>query len=147
MNRRARVGLAAALGIGLASCAHTPHGGKAQTFALDAGQAGRLNSGGRIVFANLVNDSRCPRGAQCAWAGTVTARFTLVPDPGQPESTSVLAVLPGGVSRAEAVGALPVDTLGVRITLLELTPYPEVGGAHAGARPRAIVRVEPARMP
>ena len=125
-----------------AACAHAPAGGKAQTFALDAGQAGTLSGGGRIVFANVVNDSRCPRFAKCAWAGTVTVRFRLVPAASRGDTASVLCVLPGGVARDAAGEQLPVDTLGVRITLLELTPYP-VAGEPATGRPRALVRVAP----
>ncbi len=135
--------LALALALATASCAHAPGAGRGQIFALDQGQAGRLASGGRIVFANVVNDSRCPRGVTCVWAGTATARFQLVPDPSRRDTVSVLAVLSGGAGRDDAAAQLPVDTLGSRITLLELTPYPVAGGERNGERPRAVVRVAP----
>jgi len=130
-----------ALGFALASCAHAPAGGKGQVLALDRGQVGRLDGGGRLVFANVVNDSRCPKGAQCVWAGTATVHLQLVPDPAVPDTVNLLAVLDGGEPHAEAAAQLPVDTLGVSITLLELAPYPTVGRGTSGVRPRATIRV------
>jgi hypothetical protein len=124
----------------LASCAHVKGGGPAQTFSLNEGQRAGLNNGGSITFANVVNESRCPKGVQCVWAGTVTARFRLVPASGG-EAVDVLAVLPGGVSKDDAAGLLPVDTVGVTITLLELTPYPVAGQDPKSVTHRALVRV------
>ncbi|MEP7027819.1 MAG: hypothetical protein ABI960_04415 [Candidatus Eisenbacteria bacterium] len=135
------------LALSAAACAHAPGGGRDQVLALDRGQAGLLDGGGRIVFANVVNDSRCPRGATCIWAGTATAHLQLVLDPQSGDTVSVLAVLPGGVLRQDVGAQLPVDTLGMRITLLELLPYPEAGAERAVVRPRAIVRVSPSPRP
>jgi hypothetical protein len=132
-----------ALGIVSSSCAHAPAGGKGQVLALDRGQVGRLDGGGRLIFANVVNDSRCPKGAQCVWAGTATVHLQLVPDPAVADTVNLLAVLDGGEPRAEAAAQLPVDTLGVSITLLDLAPYPVVGRGTAGVRPRATIRVAP----
>ena len=123
-----------------AGCAHTPQGGTTQSFSLDEGQSGTLSNGGKITFANVVNESRCPKDVQCVWAGTATVRFRLVPRPGEPAS-DVLAVLPGGVGKDDTANLLPVDTLGVSVTLAELQPYP-VSGQEPG-RHRALVRVRP----
>jgi len=123
------------------SCAHAPAGGKGQVFALDRGQIGRLDNGGRLVFANVVNDSRCPKGVQCVWAGTATVHLQLVPDPAVRDTVNLLAVLNGGADPAQASAQLPVDTLGVSITLLDLTPYPVAGRTSTTVRPRATIRV------
>jgi hypothetical protein len=48
-------------------------------------------------------------------------------------------VLPGGTGKDDVGNQLPVDTLGVSVTLAEVTPYP-VAGKEAG-RHRALVRV------
>src|SRR5262245_47462864 len=96
-----------------ASCAHAPAGGKAQTLSLDEGQTAVLTGGGKLTFANVVNESRCPTGVQCVWAGTATVRFHLVPS--GHSGADVLAVLPGGVGRDDLANQLPVDTLGVSI--------------------------------
>jgi hypothetical protein len=122
----------------LAGCAHAPQGGKTQTLSLEEGQTGTLSNGGKITFANVVNESRCPTGVQCVWAGTATVRLHLVPEAGGP-SADVLAVLPGGVGKDDVANQLPVDTLGVSVTLAELLPYP-VANKEPG-RHRALVRV------
>ena len=124
----------------LLSCASTPRGSKTQSFSLDEGQTGTLSNGGKITFANVVNESRCPKDVQCVWAGTATVRLRLVPAPGEPAS-DLLAVLPGGVGKDDLADQLPVDTLGVSVTLAELLPYP-VAGQEPG-RHRALVRVRP----
>jgi hypothetical protein len=129
-----------ALALALGSCAHVKAGGSEQTFSLDEGQSAGLNNGGRITFTNVVNESRCPQGVQCIWAGTATARFGLVLADRR-ETVSVLAVLPGGVGKDDLANQLPVDTLGVSVTLAELLPYPVAGGTPAGTRHRALVRV------
>ena len=126
--------------IALAGCAHAPSGGKTQTFSLDEGQTGHLSNGGKITFTNVVNESRCPTGVQCVWAGTATVRFHLVPSSGG-EAAEVLAVLPGGIGKDDVANLLPVDTLGVSVTLAELLPYPVANVKPT--RHRALVRVRP----
>ena len=117
-----------------------PARGPSETLSLYVDQSAGLEDRARIGFGNVVNDSRCPRGTKCIWAGTATVRLWLVPPGG--DSVAVLAVLPGGVGREETGAVLPADTLGYRLTLLELEPYPEAGRSFAGVRPRALVRVE-----
>lgn len=142
-GRLRSVAVALALVATLASCAHLKGGSPEQTFSLNEGQRAELNNGGSITFANVVNESRCPKGVQCVWAGTVTARFKLVPRSGG-ETVDVLAVLPGGVSKDDAAGLLPIDTLGVTVTLLEVTPYPVAGQDPKSVTHRALVRVRTA---
>ena len=114
-----RITLVLGLALVAASCAHAPGGGKAQTLSLNEGQSAGLSSGGRITFTNVVNESRCPTGVQCIWAGTATARFRVMPES----------------------GSQPVDTLGVSVTLAELTPYPVAGRDNKSVRHRALVKV------
>jgi hypothetical protein len=137
------VAMPIALALALSSCAHAPRPqrGSAQLFALNEGQTANLSNGGRLTFMNVVNESRCPKGTNCVWAGTATARFRLQPDPHSRDGADVLAVLPGGVGRADAAGQLPVEARGATITLIELTPYPISGGRTAEGRRRALVRV------
>jgi hypothetical protein len=132
--------LALALAVSAASCAHTPGGSKEQLLSLNEGQSAGLSGGGRLTFVNVVNESRCPTGVQCVWAGTATVRFRLAKAAGD-TPFDVLAVLPGGVGKDDVANQLPVDTLGVSLTLAELTPYP-VAGKDPGKR-RALVRVRP----
>ena len=62
------------------------------------------------------------------------------PASGEP-AADILAVLPGGVGKDDVANLLPVDTLGVSLTLAELVPYP-VANKEPGRR-RALVRIKP----
>ena len=115
-----------------------PKGGPDQTLSLLEGQTAELARGGRLQFANVVNESRCPKDVTCIWAGTATVRLRLIPEPG--DTVDVLAVLPGGVAKEDVANQIPVDTLGTSLTLVELSPYPTAGGG-SGERRRALVRV------
>jgi len=131
--------------VSLTSCSQAPAPGSApeeKTLSLAEGQSASIANGGRVTFANVVNESRCAKGVTCVWAGTATARFQLIPSAGSSE-VDVLAVLPGGVSKDDIANLLPVDTLGVRLTLVELLPYPEAG-KEPGKR-RAVLKVLPTK--
>ena len=69
----ARMGLAAIIPLGLASCAISPAAGitvrDGSSVRLMAGQSARLDDGTTVHYARLVGDSRCPPGTQCVWAG------------------------------------------------------------------------------
>ncbi len=135
------IAIVLALAVAAASCAHVKGGGPAQSLSLNEGQSAGLQNGGRITFANVVNESRCPEGVQCVWAGTATVRFTLLPDAEAKTPVSILAVLAGGTGREDVANQFPVDTLGVSITLAELTPHPVAGVDSKSVRHRALVRV------
>jgi hypothetical protein len=128
----------------LASCAHAPKGAADQTLSLLEGQSAELTRGGRVQFANVVNDSRCPKNVTCVWAGTATVLLKLIPEAG--DTVNVLAVLPGGVAKDDVANQIAIDTLGTSLTLVELEPYP-VAGASGGERKRALVRVGPSKAP
>ena len=128
----------------LASCAHSPKGAADQTLSLLEGQTAELTRGGRLQFANVVNDSRCPKGVTCVWAGTATVLLRLIPTTG--ETLNVLAVLPGGVAKDDVANQIAIDTLGTSLTLAELEPYP-TAGADKSERSRALVRVGSTKAP
>lgn len=44
---------------------------------LAAGEDADLGSGRKLKFLRVQNDSRCPKGVQCVWAGEVTLAFEL----------------------------------------------------------------------
>jgi hypothetical protein len=124
--------------LALAGCSSAPPPGGGdftQVLSLRARQATNLRDGSRLVFRNVVNDSRCARGAECVWAGTATARFGIVASPeaggadgspaGAADTLDVLAVIAGGASRPEEAALLPVEQGRWQVTLLELLPYPE----------------------
>ena len=129
----------------IGACSHAPKPGTPvdQTISLGSGQAYELDDGARLTFANAVNDSRCPIGTTCVWAGTATIALKFRPA-GSKQEHDLLAVLPGGVSPTDVAALIPVDTLGYHITLTKLEPAP-TKDAPSGAtsrQSRATLHVE-----
>jgi hypothetical protein len=124
-----------ALAVALASCSHAPSPGSPlhQTVGLSVGQRYRLDDGSTLRFLNVVNDSRCPVGVTCVWAGTATVSVQFSA-PDAREAADLLLVLPGGAGPDDVDAHLPVDTLGYRITLVRLEPAPT---ANAPSGPNA----------
>lgn len=84
----------------------------------------------RLAFTRLVEDSRCPANVVCVWAGNAAVEVGIAvgTGPAQP------LVLNTGVEPRS------VEQNGVRVTLLEVTPYPGTG---ADDEPPAVrLRVE-----
>jgi len=70
-----------------------------------------------IVLDSVLNDSRCPIGMECIWAGNAAVRFIY----SSANSTQPFVL--------NTLTSFPTDTLieGYRIKLNTLTPYPEAG--------------------
>lgn len=70
-----------------------------------------------ITFDSVLNDSRCPNGAQCVWAGNAEVKF--IYSAGTQNSAFILNTL----------NTFRTDTLinGYRIKLIRLNPYPQMG--------------------
>ena len=70
-----------------------------------------------IVLDSVLNDSRCPKGAECIWAGNAAVRFVYTSS-----KKSVSFVL-------NTLYSFRTDSLidGYRIKMTKLTPYPELG--------------------
>ena len=58
------------------------------TLTLKPGQSGTVDASTTLHYVRMVNDSRCPAGAQCIWAGEVTIELIL--DTGQEKQTFTL---------------------------------------------------------
>lgn len=80
--------------------------------ALSVGQTATI--AGLSVTLNGVNDSRCPIGVECIWAGEVSASVTL--NAGEETST-----------RDMKLGAEPVEFKGYFISLTSALPHPTEG--------------------
>lgn len=79
----------------------------------------KIDAENRLIISldSVLNDSRCPKGCYCFWAGNAEVRFNFSKDYYKIEF--VLNTYSGWRT----------DTLinGYRIKLLDLKPYPEVG--------------------
>ena len=73
----------AVLGAVVAACVAAPAAAAQAPVARDtivtlaAGQTARVASGVTLTFVRVANDSRCPAGAQCVWAGELRIALSL----------------------------------------------------------------------
>jgi hypothetical protein len=87
------------------------HPGIGEAFELKFGQQVSFPNAGLTITFKAVNDSRCPRGAVCVWAGN--------------------AEVVVGLSHADIVLNTNIDPAaashaGYTLRLVSLSPYPEV---------------------
>lgn len=84
----------------LAACAAPapPPPQSPRAFALEPGAQARL-APGLVLRFDAVDDSRCPPGVQCVWAGRLSCRFSLLRDGAAPEP---LVLAPGDAGHAVA---------------------------------------------
>jgi hypothetical protein len=75
-----------------------------------------------LTFRSVLSDSRCPFSVLCFWEGIAEIQVALVKTSGD-TALVTLGVLGG--TRYNAENPYFVDTLGYRLTLLRLDPYPE----------------------
>ena len=76
----------------------------------------------RLVFYEVENDSRCPKGAQCIWEGEAVILLQFVTD-----DKTIDLKFSTLKSNAKASAPNKIDTLGYSVTLKDLSPYPESG--------------------
>ena len=94
-----------------------------QAFSLKAGASAQLgDSGWQLGFDGVANDSRCPKGAQCVWAGEAIVRLWLRQH-GQAPQAFQLKSSPG-LALASHIMKAQGQVLEVR--LLQLEPHPTV---------------------
>ena len=74
----------------------------------------------KVCLGSLIDDSRCPSGVECVWAGTAIVKFSVTVN-GQQQ--------PVTLSTLNMPGYHPSDTIimGYKIELINLLPYPEIG--------------------
>ena len=117
------IGLFNIIGLILAGCsteANTPTGPSlGQQFTLPVGQSVSIKGENlNIKFDKVTNDSRCPTGVQCIWAGEAKCQMSVTSN--GLVSTVVLTV--SGASEAE--GQQLVQNYKANF---QLQPYPEAG--------------------
>ncbi len=76
----------------------------------------------RIEFRQLLEESRCASDVICVWEGRARIGL-LLQTPA--DSIQVELLLPGFATQADTLAHQPVDTLGYRMTLMQLDPYPK----------------------
>lgn len=120
----------------LAACAAPGAPRPESRFTLERGQAVELAPGLSLHF-DEVEDSRCPPGVYCVWAGKLSYRFSIRRAGAAPET---FTLSPG------APGATPATLDGRRIVLIEDTiPAPPAPGTSLVYR--ASIRIVPSTLP
>jgi hypothetical protein len=120
--------LSALLPLSLAACASTALGSEAAVadgtdFRMQVGQTVTLADNSRLRYLRVVNDSRCPPGVHCVWAGDAIVAFEWSPPGGTAQGFELHT---GLEPRSYAIG-------GRRLVLKSL---------ERGADPAADLRVE-----
>ncbi|MCH9032088.1 MAG: hypothetical protein IIB00_07505 [candidate division Zixibacteria bacterium] len=82
-----------------------------------------LHQGASLTFTGVAHDSRCQLDFPCVWEGMAEIVITLRRSASTAEHQVRLPIL-RGANPTNPETLMPVDTLGFRITLLELTPHP-----------------------
>ncbi len=91
-----------------------------------------------IEFQQVLEESRCPSDAICVWAGR--ARIGLLLQTAA-DSVQVELAIPGFVAQSDTLAHQPVDTIGYRITLLQLDPYPQSDRQPRDSDYRALLKI------
>ncbi|MBO6575561.1 MAG: hypothetical protein JJ896_11210 [Rhodothermales bacterium] len=86
-------------------------------FRLDFGEAAQAAAGVRLVFSEIVEDSRCPINADCIWEGRIVVNVSAI-------SGNVVDEL-RLVRRGNLDGDSPTGSaFGVTVTMISASPYP-----------------------
>jgi hypothetical protein len=117
------MGMLNIIGLLLAGCsteANTPAGpSPGEQFTLPVGQSVSIKGENlTIKFEKVTNDSRCPTGVQCIWAGEAKCQMSVTSN----GSVSTIVLTVSGAS--EAVGQPLVQNYKANF---QLHPYPEAG--------------------
>jgi hypothetical protein len=86
---------------------------------LGVGHAVRVDGNLLVRFLGVPADSRCPARVLCVWVGDAAVALTISAGtgPSQPDTLHT------------ALDPKTLERGGYTVTLLEVTPYPELGGA------------------
>jgi hypothetical protein len=102
---------------------HSPRDEGGQ-ITLSVGQATRTASGS-FGFVGVTEDSRCPTGVQCVWAGQVVVSMWAAPRGSSgPRGATRFSLTLGAVQRAGEPDLATKAVQGRRFKLLAVEPYP-----------------------
>jgi hypothetical protein len=128
MYKRILIFVALAAGLLLLQCSDKPtqpeQAKLGEPFVLRWGQKIAVqNENLSITFRDVVSDSRCPTNVICLWPGMAEVQIKLAT---KSADTAVVTVAVLGGWEGDFDNPYAVDTLGYRIDLLKLDPYPDL---------------------
>ena len=117
-----------------------------EPFWIDYGETVALDGDAlRVTFDGVVNDSRCPKNADCIWAGLAEIQLQLAQGTGWRDSLAL--TIPGLVAVPHTDQDFVAEG-GYLFKLLQLAPYPDTDDAlgelstSEAARYRALLLIE-----
>lgn len=90
-----------------------------QEFKLKIGESAKASEGLKIEFDSVTEDSRCPKGVTCVWAGNAKILLKVKKDAGKAADVELNTNINPKTSRY----------LEYELSLKELKPYPESNAA------------------
>ena len=90
-----------------------------QEFKLKIGESAKAREGLKVAFDAVPEDSRCPKGVTCVWAGNAKVLLKVEKDAGKPANVELNTNINPKSSRY----------LEYELTLKELKPYPEANAS------------------
>ncbi len=121
---------ACATGASHPSAAQTDSPVLGQSFVLKAGESAVLrDTKVRVRFESVLEDSRCPEGEQCVWAGNARVLLQIAPDGGTETP----------VELNTNKGAREATVQNLHVTLAKVEPYPSSRQAIAPGDYRATI--------
>ncbi len=103
--------------IAFTGCDDTVSAGLSEEFYISPGQQAEIkDSGLEITFNRVIEDSRCPKGAECVWEGNGRVEISVRNKGSADEIKELNTTLDPRQS----------DAGGFKIHLLDLQPYPEI---------------------
>jgi hypothetical protein len=94
-----------------------------QPFQLKVGESINLIPDNlKIGFNNVLSDSRCPVGVVCFWEGEADINIWLLKN--RTDTIHSILKIRGYVGIQDSIRHKYIDTVGYRITLMQLDPYP-----------------------
>lgn len=114
--------------------------GYGKQFILNYNSAVLLENGSRLIFTDLLGESRCPDGALCAWEGEAIILVTLEsPDTTRFQSEMTLR---GYATQASTTGHDTLSVGSLSVILLQLDPYPQIDHTEPKQHYKAVFLVE-----
>ncbi len=103
-----------------------------QDFGLSQGETAAIDGGALTVnFVKVAEDSRCPTGVQCVWAGNGAASLTIAPSGASKFSVTLNTMLTPRTATASSYS----------VSLVGLEPYPKQGSTIPAASYIATLRI------
>lgn len=96
-----------------------------------------------ISFLQVLSDSRCPIKYRCILPGCAVIRLSLSSK--EFRSTSVRVSIPDYATHKDTSSHSPIDTLGYKITLLQLDPYREATEKIRPSNYKALLKISKVR--